>query len=79
MREFLLRVIRNADVYERQAANISARLIDEMLALCMSRFGYGQSGLPRMVHDLAGSLGKDECTGQHALKKPESPAVLALN
>ncbi len=56
---FLLRSIRDAENYERQASNVSARLADEVLALRMCRFGDGVHGLPRMVRDLGRSLGKD--------------------
>jgi two-component system sensor histidine kinase and response regulator WspE len=59
LREFLMRSIRDAENYERQASNVSARLADEVLALRMCRFGDGVHGLPRMVRDLARSLGKD--------------------
>jgi len=59
LREFLLRSISDAENYERQASNVSARLADEVLALRMCRFGDGVHGLPRMVRDLGRSLGKD--------------------
>jgi two-component system sensor histidine kinase and response regulator WspE len=59
LRDFLLRSIRDAENYERQASNVSTRLADEVLALRMCRFGDGVHGLPRMVRDLGRSLGKD--------------------
>ena len=59
LRGFLLRAVRDAENYERQASKVTARLADEVLALRMCRFGDGVHGLPRMVRDLARSLGKD--------------------
>ena len=59
LREDLHRIIVDAESYERQAASVSARLVDETRALSMCRFGDGVHGLPRMVRDLARGLGKD--------------------
>jgi two-component system sensor histidine kinase and response regulator WspE len=55
----LQRAIDEAEHYERQASSVAARMADEVLALHMCRFGDGLHGLPRMVRDLARSLGKD--------------------
>jgi two-component system sensor histidine kinase and response regulator WspE len=51
--------IDEAEHYERQSSSVAARMADEVLALHMCRFGDGLHGLPRMVRDLARSLGKD--------------------
>jgi two-component system sensor histidine kinase and response regulator WspE len=59
LRGFLLRAVSDAENYERQASRVTARLADEVLALRMCRFGDGVHGLPRMVRDLARSLGKE--------------------
>jgi two-component system sensor histidine kinase and response regulator WspE len=55
----LQRAIDEAEHYERQASSVAARMADEVLSLHMCRFGDGLHGLPRMVRDLARSLGKD--------------------
>lgn len=55
----LQRAIDSAEHYERQASSVAARMADEVLSLHMCRFGDGLHGLPRMVRDLARSLGKD--------------------
>jgi len=59
LRDLLHHSIRDAENYERQASRVAARLADEVLALRMCCFGDGVHGLPRMVRDLARSLGKD--------------------
>jgi two-component system sensor histidine kinase and response regulator WspE len=59
LRDSLQHIILDAEYHERQAASVSARLVDEVRALRMCRFGEGVHGLPRMVRDLARSLGKD--------------------
>jgi two-component system sensor histidine kinase and response regulator WspE len=55
----LQRAIDDAEHYERQASSVAAHMADEVLSLHMCRFGDGLHGLPRMVRDLARSLGKD--------------------
>jgi two-component system sensor histidine kinase and response regulator WspE len=55
----LQRAILDAEHYERQATGVATRLVDEVRALHMGRFGDGLHGLPRMVRDLARSLGKE--------------------
>lgn len=59
LRDSLQRSILDAEHYERQATGVATRLVDEVLELHMCRFGDGLHGLPRMVRDLARSLGKD--------------------
>jgi len=59
LRDGLQRSILEAEHYERQATGVATRLVDEVLELHMCRFGDGLHGLPRMVRDLARSLGKD--------------------
>ncbi len=59
LRDGLQRSILDAEHYERQATGVATRLVDEVLELHMCRFGDGLHGLPRMVRDLARSLGKD--------------------
>ncbi len=59
LRDDLHRIIVDAENYERQAASVGARLVDEARALRMCRFAEGVHGLPRMVRDLARGLGKD--------------------
>jgi len=56
--ETLQRAILDAEHYERTATGVATRLVDEVRALHMCRFGDGLHGLPRMVRDLARSLGK---------------------
>jgi len=59
LRDNLQRLILEAESHERQASTVSARLVDEVRELRMCRFGEGVHGLPRMVRDLARSLGKE--------------------
>jgi two-component system sensor histidine kinase and response regulator WspE len=61
LRSAMQRNILDAEQYERRATGVAARLVDEVLELHMCRFGDGLHGLPRMVRDLARSLGKDVC------------------
>lgn len=70
LRGAMQRQIVDAEHYERRAAGVATRLVDEVLALHMCRFGDGLHGLPRMVRDLARSLGKDvrlELSGEDTL------------
>ena len=46
------------DLLDRRASDLSRRLYDEALACRMRPFGDGLHGLPRLVRDLARSLGK---------------------
>lgn len=70
LRSAMQRHILDAEQYERKATGLAARLVDEVLELHMCRFGDGLHGLPRMVRDLARSLGKDvrlDVTGDDTL------------
>jgi two-component system sensor histidine kinase and response regulator WspE len=59
LRSAMQRNIHAAEHYERRATGVATRLVDEVLELHMCRLGDGLHGLPRMVRDLARSLGKD--------------------
>jgi len=59
LRRSMQRNILEAEQYERNATSVATRLVDEVLELHMCRFGDGLHGLPRMVRDLARSLGKE--------------------
>lgn len=59
LRETLHATIADAENYERQAVNVSARLVDQVQELHMCRFGGAMRDLPRMVRDLGRGLGKD--------------------
>ncbi|MGZ5201046.1 MAG: hybrid sensor histidine kinase/response regulator [Telluria sp.] len=54
----LLRHIAEAEDHERRALAVSSRVVDEVLALRMCPFADGVQAFPRMVRDLARSLGK---------------------
>jgi two-component system sensor histidine kinase and response regulator WspE len=55
----LHRMILEAENYERRAVSVATRLVDGARVLSMCPFGDGVHALPRMVRDLARSLGKD--------------------
>jgi two-component system sensor histidine kinase and response regulator WspE len=55
----LHRMIQEAENYERRATSVATRLVDGARTLSMCPFGEGVHALPRMVRDLARSLGKD--------------------
>jgi two-component system sensor histidine kinase and response regulator WspE len=59
LRDSLQRSFADAENYERQAQSVATRLVDEVRALHMCHFGDGLHNLPRMVRDLARSLGKE--------------------
>ena len=46
------------DMFDRRSSNLSQRLYDEALACRMRPFADGVQGCPRLVRDLARSLGK---------------------
>ncbi|MGJ9420004.1 hybrid sensor histidine kinase/response regulator [Massilia sp. CMS3.1] len=48
----------DAETHERRAAQVSTRLVDQVLALRMCPFTEGVHAFPRMVRDLARQLGK---------------------
>jgi two-component system, chemotaxis family, sensor histidine kinase and response regulator WspE len=54
----LLRHIAEAEDHERRAMSVSSRLVDEVLSLRMCPFAEGVQPFPRIVRDLARSLGK---------------------
>jgi two-component system sensor histidine kinase and response regulator WspE len=67
-REFLARRLEELDVYDRRSAHLSNRLYLEVLRTRMRPFGEGTQRFPRMVRDLAHSLGKQvrlEVLGEH--------------
>jgi two-component system sensor histidine kinase and response regulator WspE len=57
-RAFLARRLEELDVYDRRSAHLSNRLYLEVLRTRMRPFGEGTQRFPRMVRDLAHSLGK---------------------
>jgi two-component system sensor histidine kinase and response regulator WspE len=57
-REFLSDRLVDLEMYDRRSANLSHRLYLEVLQCRMRPFGDGIRRLPRMVRDLARSLGK---------------------
>jgi two-component system sensor histidine kinase and response regulator WspE len=86
-REFLSERIADLDVYDRRSSNLSNRLYLEVLHCRMRPFGEGVRRLPRMVRDLARSLGKQvrlEIVGENTqvdrdiLEKLETPLTHLL-
>jgi two-component system sensor histidine kinase and response regulator WspE len=59
LKRALLQHIAELEDYERVATTTSSSMVDEVLALRMCRFGDHVHGFPRMVRDLARSLGKE--------------------
>ncbi len=57
--ELLGRQLHDLDIFDRRSLNLSNRLYDEALACRMRPFADGIQGLPRMVRDVARSLGKE--------------------
>lgn len=57
-RSFLNDRLQELDLYDRRSANLSNRLYLEVLRTRMRPFGDGAQRFPRMVRDLARSLGK---------------------
>jgi two-component system, chemotaxis family, sensor histidine kinase and response regulator WspE len=55
----LARQLGELDLFNRRFLNLSSRLYDEVLDTRMRPFGDGTREFPRMVRDLARSLGKD--------------------
>ena len=58
-RTFLGERLQELDLFDRRSANLSHRLYLEVLRTRMSPFADGVSRFPRMVRDLARSLGKE--------------------
>ena len=59
LRQFLHGHLADLETYERRVLGVSKRLADEVLALRMRPFRDGVQHFPRMVRDLARSLGKE--------------------
>src|SRR5262249_19331891 len=57
--QFLTQRIEELDQYDRRAAHLSHRLYLEVLRARMRPFGDGVRRFPRMVRDLARSMGKE--------------------
>jgi two-component system sensor histidine kinase and response regulator WspE len=86
-REFLSERMADLEVYDRRSSNLSNRLYLEVLQCRMRPFEDGVRRLPRMVRDLARSLGKQvrlEIAGEHTqvdrdiLEKLETPLTHLL-
>ena len=59
LKQFVIDHMADIENYERRVLGVSAALVEEVLALRMRPFGDGVHAFPRMVRDLARSLGKD--------------------
>ena len=86
-RDFLSNRLEELDLYDRRSGHLSNRLYLEVLRTRMRPFGDGVQGFPRMVRDLANSLGKQvrlEIAGEHTqvdrdiLEKLETPLTHLL-
>lgn len=86
-REFLSSRLEELDHYDRRSAHLSNRLYLEVLRTRMRPFGEGAQRFPRMVRDLAHTLGKQvrfEIVGEHTqvdrdiLEKLEAPLAHLL-
>ncbi|APA69574.1 hybrid sensor histidine kinase/response regulator [Janthinobacterium sp. 1_2014MBL_MicDiv] len=82
MKQFMLEHIADIETYERRLLAVSQGMVDEVLALRMRPFRDGIHAFPRMVRDLARSLGKevqleiegeDTLVDRDILAKIESP------
>ncbi|MBI5691828.1 MAG: hybrid sensor histidine kinase/response regulator [Verrucomicrobia bacterium] len=58
-REHLGRRLDELDTYDRRSTNLAQRLYGEAVAVRMRPFSDGVTGFPRMVRDVARSLGKE--------------------
>jgi two-component system sensor histidine kinase and response regulator WspE len=58
VRQYLTDRLQELDLYDRRSAQLSNRLYLEVLRARMRPFGDGVARFPRMVRDLARSLGK---------------------
>ncbi|MFC7518390.1 hybrid sensor histidine kinase/response regulator [Herbaspirillum sp. GCM10030257] len=70
VRQELVSRIAELEAYERRLLAVSQEILDEVLILRMRPFRDGVQGFPRMVRDLAKSLGKDarlEIVGEDTL------------
>jgi len=86
-KEFLGQRVEELDLYDRRAAHLSHRLYLEVLRTRMRPFADGVRRFPRMVRDLARSLGKEvrlEITGENTqvdrdiLERLETPLAHLL-
>ncbi|MYN11330.1 hybrid sensor histidine kinase/response regulator [Pseudoduganella aquatica] len=59
LKQFVLEQITDFENWERRLLTVSQNMVDEVLALRMRPFRDGVQHFPRMVRDLARSLGKD--------------------
>jgi two-component system sensor histidine kinase and response regulator WspE len=59
LKQFMLEHIADIENYERRLLMVSQNMVDEVLTLRMRPFRDGVQHFPRMVRDLARSLGKD--------------------
>ena len=59
LKQFVLDHMADMESYERRLLTVSKNMVDEVLALRMRPFRDGVQAFPRMVRDLARSLGKD--------------------
>lgn len=82
LKQFMLGHIADIESYERRLLAVSQGMVDEVLALRMRPFRDGVHAFPRMVRDLARSLGKevrleidgeDTLVDRDILAKIESP------
>ncbi len=85
--QFLTERMRELDIFDRQSSQLSQRMYLEALRTRMRPFGDGTRRFPRMVRDLARSLGKEvrlEIVGQHTqvdrdiLERLETPLAHLL-
>jgi two-component system sensor histidine kinase and response regulator WspE len=59
LKQFVLEHIADTEAYERRVLAVSQGMVDEVLTMRMRPFRDGVQSFPRMVRDLARSLGKD--------------------
>ncbi|KQQ44495.1 oxidoreductase [Duganella sp. Leaf126] len=59
LKQFVLEHIADTEAYERRLLAVSQNMVDEVLTMRMRPFRDGVQPFPRMVRDLARSLGKD--------------------
>jgi two-component system sensor histidine kinase and response regulator WspE len=59
LKQFVLEHIADIEAYERRLLAVSQGMVDEVLTMRMRPFRDGVQAFPRMVRDLARSLGKD--------------------
>jgi len=59
LKQFVLEHIADIEAYERRLLAVSQNMVDEVLTMRMRPFRDGVQSFPRMVRDLARTLGKD--------------------